>query len=68
MFEQYCLIYRKTLAAQTVSGVDTRYLDPKWTKTDITFKGRNHDEALKKAKRFWSRGQFGMGAIDVKLC
>jgi len=67
MWELYRMLYKKVLATPSTSGIDTRRLDSGWTKTDITFKARNRNEAMKKAKKFWERGCFGMGSIDVEV-
>lgn len=67
MWKPYRMIYKKVLATPSTSGLDTKHFDPNWTKTDITFKARNRNEAMNKAKKFWERGRFGMGSIDVEI-
>lgn len=67
MEELYRMTYKKVLATPSTSGLDTRYFDPNWTKTDITFKARNRSEAMNKAKKFWERGGFGIGSINVEI-
>jgi len=64
---KYRLYRQKVLAIPTVGNIDGRYLDDKWTPTEVTFKACSENEAMKKACRFWRDGQFGMGSIIVKL-
>jgi len=64
-FSLYRLYRKEVLAIQTVGNLDGRYLDNKWTPTKVTFKARNENEAMKKARKFWDDGQFGMGSIIV---
>jgi hypothetical protein len=54
------------LSIPTVGNIDGRYLEDKWTPTTVTFKARSEGEAMKKAKKFWEEGEFGMGSIIVK--
>ncbi len=55
------------LSAPTTSGIDSRYVGREPTNTHVEFKGRTETEAMNKAKKFWEKGQFGMGRIFVKL-
>ncbi|MFZ2937628.1 MAG: hypothetical protein WA066_02865 [Candidatus Omnitrophota bacterium] len=64
-FSLYRLYRKEVLAVQTVGNLDGRYLDNKWTPTKVIFKARNENEAMKKARKFWDDGQFGMGSIIV---
>jgi hypothetical protein len=67
MRKLYRMIYRKALSCSSSGGIDARYLDSEWTKTNIIFKSRDRNEAMNKAKKFWERGDFGMGSIDVEI-
>ncbi len=62
-FSLYRLYRKKVLAVPTVGNIDGRYLSDKWTPTEVTFKARNENEAMKKICKFWKDGQFGMGSI-----
>lgn len=66
-FDNYRLYREKVLAVKTVGNTDGRFLDDKWSPTQIIFKGRSEKEAMKKADRFWREGEFGMGRIKVVL-
>ena len=37
----------------------------KWTPTHLTFRGRNQQEAQRKAERFWVKAEFG-GFVEVR--
>jgi len=66
MWKKYVLVYRKVLSDRITDGIDGRYLEKKWTQTNVIFKARTRDEAMKKANKFWKQGQFGMGSIDIR--
>ena len=66
-FPLYQLYYRKVFSVPTAGNIDGRYFDNQWSPAQVTFKARNRNEAMKKAKKFWEEGQFGMGSITVKL-
>ena len=61
----YRLYRQKVFSIPTVGNINGRYLDNKWTPTEVTFKARNENEAIKKARKFWKDGKFGMGSIIV---
>jgi len=69
MWKTYQLIYKKVLSTTIPNGsnIDTRYLDNEWSRTNIKFKARNRNEGIKKARKFWEKGHFGIGSIDVVI-
>ena len=69
MYKIYRLYRRIVLSDPSPFGplnLDNRRFDTDWTPTQITFKARNEKEAMKKAQKFWKRGQFGMSSIMVR--
>jgi hypothetical protein len=64
-FSFYRLYRQRVLATPATGNIDTRYLENRWTPTEIIFKARNESEAMKKARKFWKDGEFGMGSINV---
>lgn len=65
-FDIYRLFYKKVLAVKVSGNIDSRYFDDAYTRTEITFKGRNEEEAMKKAHSFWKKAQFGMGSFILR--
>jgi hypothetical protein len=65
-YKTYRLFCRKVLASPSSGNIDTRYFAKDFTPTRITFRARNEEEASRKARAFWIRGQMGMGSVILK--
>jgi hypothetical protein len=53
-------------ACKVDGNIDSRILSNELVRTDLIFKGRNENEAYKKAIKFWNKAQLGMGGISLK--
>jgi hypothetical protein len=58
--------YSQRLNGVAVHGIAGFYPSGTWTRTEHTFRGRTHEEAQRKAERFWHKAQFG-GFVEVRL-
>ena len=64
--KKFRLFRKKVLSVRCSAGIDGRYLDNKYTPTECFFEAMNLKSAYKKAGRFWTDAQLGMGSFILK--